>query len=175
MPVYLGERKCTKCKQIKPVGCFSAAMGGYISSWCKPCRTIYSAKCRSNRLEESRALAREYGKKQRELYPETVKAKALKWYHDNQSRAWEHRRKTKFGLAFGEFDRMLEVQNHQCLVCEIPFDDKDKPHIDHDHETGIVRGLLCRQCNWGIGHFKDNPFILRRALAYITKWNKLRK
>lgn len=45
-------------------------------------------------------------------------------------------------------------------------------HIDHDHETDEVRGLLCQTCNWGLGHFHDDPQLLREAADYLEKANE---
>jgi hypothetical protein len=56
-----------------------------------------------------------------------------------------------------------------CAICESPLTGGYKVHIDHDHDTNIVRGILCKSCNNGIGFLKDSPAILRKAAIYLEK------
>jgi hypothetical protein len=66
---------------------------------------------------------------------------------------------------------MFDHQGGQCALCGFEFSwDADKsstPHVDHCHTTGRVRGLLCHNCNHGLGHFKDDPELLVRAIDYL--------
>jgi hypothetical protein len=59
------------------------------------------------------------------------------------------------------------LDTDQCAICEVGVDGKG--HIDHCHETGAVRGLLCRGCNLGLGNFTDDIFKLERAILYLKK------
>jgi hypothetical protein len=63
---------------------------------------------------------------------------------------------------------MLARQHGACGICEIPF--QRTPRIDHCHVTGLVRGLLCNNCNLAIGNLKDNPSFAYRAGAYLERW-----
>lgn len=73
----------------------------------------------------------------------------------------------RYNLTEQDFASILESQDGVCAICrEIP---KKTLHIDHDHETGRVRGLLCGSCNWGIGLLKDSEQILARAAKYLTQ------
>lgn len=72
---------------------------------------------------------------------------------------------TKYGLTIDEFDEMVERQAGLCLICSLPLE--VNPHLDHDHETGEVRGVLCAMCNKGLGHFRDSEELLLSALAYL--------
>lgn len=63
-------------------------------------------------------------------------------------------------------NQALADQAHACAICSAPLTEKTA-FADHDHLTGQPRGLLCRLCNWGLGHFKDNPASLRQAAAYL--------
>ena len=77
--------------------------------------------------------------------------------------------KRKYGITIGEFEKLLEEQSFRCAICRT--DDwgrHNKPHIDHDHKTGRVRGLLCSRCNMGLGMFLDNPARLSSAIAYLS-------
>lgn len=81
-------------------------------------------------------------------------ASALSWYreHTEQAslriRAWNL--KKRYGLSLVDYDKMLEEQNGVCALCSRAPKTK-KLHVDHDHETGIVRRLLCAYCNQGVG------------------------
>lgn len=69
-----------------------------------------------------------------------------------------------YKIGIEEYHKMLEAQDHKCAICKKPM---DKPHVDHDHTTGFVRGLLCRGCNNGLGNFMDDPSRLCSAIEYL--------
>jgi hypothetical protein len=75
-------------------------------------------------------------------------------------------RLAEYGLTPGDFDAMLERQRYKCLGCLSPID-RVSARVDHCHDSGAVRGLLCDHCNWAIGHAKDDPMVLRRLQAYL--------
>jgi hypothetical protein len=60
----------------------------------------------------------------------------------------------------------MEAQGSMCLICRRPITAKSA-HVDHDHATGKVRGILCFPCNSGMGHFADDPEVLCRAARYL--------
>lgn len=76
-----------------------------------------------------------------------------------------------------EYDIMLVAQNGVCAICHGPEEQKIrgakvkdafiKLSVDHDHKTGRIRGLLCSKCNRGLGLFRDNPKILKKAIHYL--------
>lgn len=74
--------------------------------------------------------------------------------------------KRKYGITLAEFDAMLVGQRYRCRICMEQLT-ADATHVDHDHRSGVVRGLLCTNCNLGLGHFRDDPQRLRMALAYL--------
>lgn len=63
---------------------------------------------------------------------------------------------------------MIEAQGGACAICRLEFGDKS-PRIDHCHETGVVRGLLCMKCNSGLGMFGDRPERIQAALDYLDR------
>ena len=75
------------------------------------------------------------------------------------------RLKNKYGLSAERYWEMREEQGDHCAICAQTM--KKTPHVDHDHSTGVVRSLLCDQCNMGLGSFEDNPDRLRAAARYI--------
>lgn len=77
---------------------------------------------------------------------------------------------SKYGLTLEQRARMWASQDGRCAVCGvgIPLDDK-KTHIDHCHETGKIRGILCQGCNIALGQIKDDVGVLRKMIAYLER------
>lgn len=76
-----------------------------------------------------------------------------------------------YGLTPERYVEMLEEQGGVCAICgtdEWPGKD-NRPHVDHDHSTGRVRGILCSHCNHGLGKFRDDPKRLRAAAEYLER------
>jgi Recombination endonuclease VII len=71
--------------------------------------------------------------------------------------------KQRYGIGVDEFDELVRQQGGVCLLCGRP----DPEHVDHDHETGKVRGILCFNCNGGLGQFRDSVDALRAAADYL--------
>lgn len=72
----------------------------------------------------------------------------------------------KYGIGRAQFDAMLKSQGGVCAICHC-HQRYQSLAVDHDHKTKQVRGLLCVQCNRGLGRFFDSPLRLRNAAAYI--------
>lgn len=72
----------------------------------------------------------------------------------------------RYGMTEADYDRMLEDQGGLCAICRREPDQRSLA-IDHDHESGAVRGLLCFPCNAGLGSFSDDPIRVQRALEYL--------
>lgn len=77
-------------------------------------------------------------------------------------------RMSKYGVSDQEFTLMLKAQDNRCAICKEVFKSSRATHIDHCHDTGKVRGLLCHSCNVGIGHLKDSVMVLQNAIDYLT-------
>lgn len=85
--------------------------------------------------------------------------------------ARNHRLRREFGITATEWDQLLAAQGGGCAICRSPFGDSTgKPlAVDHCHETGAVRGLLCFACNFGVGLYKNDPERLRSAADYLDR------
>jgi hypothetical protein len=77
----------------------------------------------------------------------------------------------KYGVTLSDYDRMLAAQGGRCAICQCEESTQHNCvfHVDHCHSTGAVRGLLCRGCNHVLGHIKDDPEVLRSAIAYLGR------
>lgn len=74
--------------------------------------------------------------------------------------------KTKYGISVENWRWLLAFQGGKCAICRGDFE--ETPHVDHDHVSGWVRGLLCTRCNTGLGQFEDDPERLVRAARYLS-------
>jgi hypothetical protein len=79
--------------------------------------------------------------------------------------------KRRYGITAEEVDEMLEAQGGLCAICRT----EPAAHVDHDHDTGEVRELLCFNCNGGLGQFKDDPEVLRAAADYVERHRASRR
>lgn len=130
-------------------------MDGAHKSYCKACHARYTREKYQN--EPGNAASR-YAATQRwkERNPE-------KWQRIRRNSVL----KREFGITLHDFERMLEAQDFKCAICHgelVPW-----PHLDHNHETGAVREILCGSCNLGIGHVRDDPVIADAMAAYLRR------
>ena len=161
-------KRCVKCGVTQPLEAFYRAKGT---------RDGLRGDCKS--CFKARAKAR---------YPlvrEANIARAQKWRDENIERFRENQRrmrstpegkakqrtghlKRKYGMTVEQYDTILSEQGGGCAICGR----KPRPdislHIDHDHETGAVRGILCFRCNNGLGDFDDDAVLLQQAVAYVV-------
>lgn len=70
----------------------------------------------------------------------------------------------RYSMTHGQYE-VLEAKG--CAICNGPPTGRGRYHFDHDHETGTFRGLLCTSCNVAIGHFRDKPSLLHKAIRYL--------
>ena len=94
------------------------------------------------------------------------------WVQKNPKRRAEHTKRNKlkkYGLTLDQFNALCKKQQGRCAICrKLPKADQVL-HVDHDHKTRRVRGLLCPGCNRGIGMLQDSSKLLRRALVYLER------
>jgi len=77
--------------------------------------------------------------------------------------------RNKFGITLDVYNKILEGQNGVCAICKDECLTGRQLAVDHDHKTGKVRGLLCMECNIGLGKFKDSSELLSKAISYLQK------
>lgn len=137
------KKLCGKCKKRKLLKEFrkNARYKDGVDWWCLECRREYD---------------RNYARKRR-----------ADPAHKDRFREYDLRK--NFDISLGEYNEMLRAQDGCCAICKCEFGDNHGGPlvVDHDHKWGHVRGLLCRQCNHGLGNFDDNIEYLANAISYL--------
>jgi Recombination endonuclease VII len=87
-----------------------------------------------------------------------------------RERTWVWKLRHVYGITPAEYFARLNAQNGCCAICGAAKSNDVgwQFHVDHDHATGTVRGLLCQACNVGLGHFDDRVDLLERAMRYLS-------
>lgn len=151
-------RQCIKCLENKGIAEFYLASDKrHRDTKCKDCAKRYKSEYYRNKRDSVLRAASDYRDR---LGPDTIRDKNLR---------------QKFGIGLEEYAELLKAQGGACDICKSSNPGrKDRTHfcVDHDHETGKVRGLLCYTCNFGIGGLKDSVEILTSAIAYLKKHGK---
>ena len=97
---------------------------------------------------------------------EQQKLRRLQPGHKAKEQDWQLRR--RYGITLAKYTSLLRAQGNRCAICDDAPSKSSDWHVDHDHATGAVRGILCRHCNRALGAVRDNVETLRRAIAYLT-------
>lgn len=112
---------------------------------------------------------RAYAKKYREENRDKISLRNIR-NREKTSIKW---RKFRYGISNEQFKQLLVGANNKCQICGFVFIDdggiQGKPHIDHDHNTKKIRGLLCAKCNKGLGQFDDNITLFEEAILYLRE------
>lgn len=178
MSIEESGRRCSRCKDHKPRAAFARnkAMRDRLQAYCRECAAAYHqerqvAKGRNVRprveVPEGHKLCRTCGdiKPHSEWTRNRTASDGLatlcKSCKAAQGRAGHLKR--QYGITEAERDALIASQGGVCCICLAA----SAAHVDHCHETGRVRGVLCFSCNAALGQFKDRPDAIRRAAAYV--------
>lgn len=142
--VPFGKKWCGNCRKVKDVTEFfknAAAFSG-LQSRCKDCLRIHQREWRAKNRDRSRYYSMRF------------------------------RLRTKYGVTYEFYEELLEKQNHRCAICGQSETRKSNGvpilmAVDHDHDTGKIRGVLCNNCNRALGLLKDDTDVLRKAIEYL--------
>lgn len=145
--VVVLTQTCTKCKQTKTAKFFGTLCVGKngLHPQCKQCRNNYNN-------------SRYWGS-------EAVRKSAIK-------QSTISNRKRKYGVSAERYNQIFESQNGECAICEDRLDDSSfslRGQLDHDHKTGLIRGILCGKCNTALGLLKEDLEIFYKAISYLSK------
>jgi len=150
-------KKCSKCKEEKELSEFNKSRKGITTS-CKACIAIID----------------------KEIY-DRDKEKILKrkksYYQRNKEKTWRNNAETKWrtygikDMTIERYDVMMEKQNHCCDICGGHKDSFTRRlAVDHCHDTGEARGLLCSNCNAALGALGDNLEGVMKAVGYLKRF-----
>lgn len=179
--VYLeymkNKNQCSKCGRKKDKNNLVKK-----SPLCKKCHSEYMKEWRNRNYERSKKISQEWKKNNIERVKKTnkewqeknkdrVNANRRSWISKPENREkinWMQRLKP-YNLSLEEFNQLVDNQKNRCGICNEKF--LDNSVIDHNHKTGKTRGLLCANCNHGLGKFKDSEWILNSAITYLKNHN----
>jgi hypothetical protein len=142
-------KRCAGCTNLLPLEAFNRnrAKPSGRQDRCRTCQSAYDRTWRQNHPERTR---------QRQA---ASRLRNRDYYRDHALRA-------RHGVTLEQKAQMYADQDGKCAICNTQYPELD---VDHNHDTGQVRALLCRTCNRGLGYLKDNPEILRLAAAYLEE------
>lgn len=155
---------CPKCKLDKPLQEFyrHKRQASGRTCWCKVCMREYGTAYYEREKVRIQKQHRKYYRKNKVA----MKRTSATWRKKNPGKIKDITRRHLFGMEPSEYQALLTLQKGCCALC---LDKLQVPNVDHCHNTGVTRGLLCRGCNLGLGNFKDSSVVLRRAVRYLEK------
>lgn len=116
------------------------------------------------------SLSKEYAASYRAKNRERIRSRTNEWNKANRSKRKHYALKETYNLSLEDYAAMLAAQNNCCKICnknQSVF--KRAMHVDHCHETGKIRGLLCKDCNLLLGRAKDQITTLENAILYLKE------
>jgi hypothetical protein len=161
-------KRCRECNELKPLDAFYR-MKGMRDGHRNECKVCNLAR-RKAAYRANPGPAIERVQRWREENPELYAEQARR-YRESGAYAASSRRshlKRTFGITPEEYEARLAEQGGGCAVCGRPPKAGKSLHVDHDHDTGYVRGLLCFSCNAALGHFQDDLERIDAALIYVA-------
>lgn len=169
-------KTCTKCKRELPLDCFlkSKQSKDGLSWRCRECHSQIRKEF-YQRNPEKLALEKERRKKYYlDHLNEEFKKERSRKFKESYSKSPRRFRNAdlmgKYGMTIEDYNAMYDRQGGKCAICGGRGNERAvcrKLSVDHCHLTGNVRGLLCTQCNVGMGSLKDSQFLLANALRYL--------
>lgn len=154
---------------------------GRLGSYCRPCKRRRNrewatrnpgknAESKRRWLRDNLEKRREASRKWQKENPARAKENKLRWQRRNpkkyRSQERNSQRKLKYGLTEAAFNQLMTACGSRCGICFCSFSCSVLPQIDHNHDTGKVRGLLCRSCNLQLGIVERKEW-LAAALRYL--------
>lgn len=136
------SKQCTKCKVEKPLEEFRRETNGPLGRF-RWCRICQRASDKAR-------------------------------YARNKDSVKDADYRRNYGFGLDQYNEMVQAQNGRCKICGTskPGGRGNRLHVDHDHTTNVIRGLLCTNCNIGIGKFKDSPEFLETAANYLRAYQE---
>ena len=189
------SKQCPDCGEIRPLSAFPPAKkrSDGRATYCRPCMNVRSKDSYRKRMaDQGRTVRDRVGHPDLRRCPDCGEVKPLEEFplsgkrgrgyyckpcHNVRGKrtveakfgsARHYHLMHRYGITAEEADAMAVAQGGVCTICR----SRPPAHVDHDHRTGAVRGLLCFSCNGGLGQFGDRVDIMRNAIDYLerTTW-----
>ena len=119
------------------------------------------------RIQKKIAREKNPEKYQNQYKNNIARQRCKEYYHNNKENVKDTYLQTNYGITLEDYNFLLEDQNKKCKICNSDCSTGKSLAVDHNHETGKVRGLLCKNCNIGLGMFFDNIDFLESAVLYL--------
>lgn len=146
-------------------------------------KKAYMKEYHKSYREKNKDRIDELRKKWTKENPDRVKKSSKRWADANKEKISSYNKlkydpdkqrvrkyKRLYGITIDEYNAMFEKQEGRCAICQSTDTAKGEfLCVDHDHKTGKVRGLLCHDCNTGIGKFKDSVHLLKVTINYLEE------
>ena len=162
-------KPCKKCGVVKALSEFHIARDNR-DGHRNECKSCWKKICRARYLATRDEYIRR-SQKWRDEHPEYYEEVLRRNREENRDRRAEVGRRSyfrrKYGLSMGELDFLRIVQGDRCAICGEA--DTSGLHVDHHHDTGLIRGLLCGKCNKAIGLLREDPALFDSASSYLQR------
>jgi hypothetical protein len=166
-------KRCKVCGELKPLDGFypSPGMADGHRNDCKPCNLAAKAARNAANPQVNRDRVRRWQQEN----PERYRAKQREYIDSGKKKLWDRKSylKRTYGITLEQYEVMLAAQGGVCAICQEARPEERTLHVDHDHVTGEIRGLLCFRCNNAIGDLRDNPALVLALLDYLERDDEL--
>ena len=139
------HKECSLCEKIKPNESFHRDKGNVRGNG----RAFYCKECANKK-------GREWHEKNKHK-PEVILSRRKRYLQFT------------YNISLEMFNNLWLSQKGLCGICQLPLSGGGNTHIDHNHDNNTIRGLLCTNCNRGLGHFQDSAVYLNRAIEYLKE------
>lgn len=149
------SKNCNRCRRLLPAGSFNKNrrfLDG-LQSYCRECHKAHNADLYQRNKTNPAWVAKDR-ERNRQQFKKNGRAAALR---------------KLYGITVRQYEAAYEAVAGLCEICGQKCVTGKTLAVDHDHETGAVRGLLCRKCNSGLGLFNDSTELLKAAAEYLTR------
>lgn len=163
---------CTKCLQEKPIELFPKRGIGK-RGHCNLCRSKYMVEWQRNHKEKRKIYQTRWNAKNADRVREVGRIGAARRRKENpeQYNAAYHRAKCKrYGVTVEWYEQKLAEQGGLCAICRNPCKSGRRLAVDHSHETGIARGLLCADCNGALARLESIDGWEHKAMEYLKRF-----
>ena len=166
------KKTCSVCAEVKPYLSFSRHKrhADGLNSACRACRSAHrkQAYVRLQERMQSRAWRAKTPDKQKQY------SKKFRESEHGKVRIKNSMLKHSYGITLADYNILHAQQKGLCAICQNPpaVGQGKTLHVDHDHVTGTIRGLLCHHCNTALGAFGESAERLEKAIAYIQKYTE---